>query len=171
MFNGDKFKAGYPRLCSKSRVSIMVWLVVAADGRSKLILCDERQDSDLYISIVLTPALNFVRQLALRGSIPFQQDNASSHVSRRTLDWMAQHRVNLLEPWLAMSPDLNLVEHCWAKIAQGLIGKSFLTTDDLWAGVQRAWSEIPASFVGSLCASMARRLTAVVVARGGNTKY
>lgn len=70
-----------------------------------------------------------------------------------------------------MSPDLNLVEHCWAKIARGMVGKSFLTKDDLWAGVQQAWSEVPASFVGTLYASMVRRLTAVVVARGGNTKY
>ena len=42
---------------------------------------------------------------------------------------------------------------------------------ELWAGVQEAWNEVPPSFVRGLYASVVRRLTAVVVAKGGNTKY
>ena len=69
-----------------------------------------------------------------------------------------------------MSPDLNLVEHCWARLAKNMVGKCFATQDELWAGVQEAWNEVPPSFVRGLYASMVRRLTTVVVAKGGNTK-
>lgn len=173
MTSGDKYMEGYSRTCSKSRVSIMVWMVIEAGGRAKLVLCDHRQDSASYIERILTPSLNFIRHRnpSLRGSIVFQQDNASCHVSRQTMAWMRSHRVNVLDPWPAMSPDLNLVEHCWAAIAREMVGHHYATKEELWVGVQEAWARVPGDFVPKLYDSMVRRLTAVVVARGGNTRY
>lgn len=163
----DKLVDGYTRGTSRMRVSIMVWLAIAADGRSKLLRCDHRQDSQSYIRKVLTPSLGFISP----APVTFQQDNASCHVSRETMAFLRAKRVKLLDQWPAMSPDLNLVEHCWAKLAQQMVGKNFATQDDLWVGVQEAWNQVPPSYVKGLYASMVRRLTAVVVAKGGNTKY
>lgn len=171
MQSGDKFRAGYSRQTNKARVSIMVWLAIAADGRSRLVLCDDRQASQSYITTVLEPSKNFIRSLSRAGNtIVFQQDNASSHVSRRTLRWLAARRVNILQ-WPAISPDLNLVEHCWTAIARNMVGKSYASKEELWEGVKAAWAAVPPSFVHTLYGSMVRRLTAVVVARGGNTRY
>ena len=70
-----------------------------------------------------------------------------------------------------MSPNLNVVEHCWAKIAKGLVGLCFQDADSLWDGIHAAWASVPKSFVVSLYTSYVRRLTAVAVAKGGPTRY
>ena len=47
------------------------------------------------------------------GSGYFQQDNAPCHKSRKTLGWLAQKNVNVLD-WLPSSPDLNPIENLWS---------------------------------------------------------
>ena len=75
--------------------------------------------------------------------------------------------MKVLSDWPPMSPDLNLVEHCWTMISKQLVGQSFANSDQLWAAVQHAWAQVPRADVASLYGSMLRRLTAVVVAAGG----
>ena len=155
------------------RVGVMAWLCVASDGSSKLMRCDSPMNSRSYIAKVLTPNLSFIRpHTSRRGqSVLFQQDNASCHVSKVTKAWLTAHRVKLLEPWPALSPDLNIVEHCWSLLSKNMVGKSFSTADSLWEGIQAAWFAVPATYVKGLYASYVRRLAAVTVARGGPTRY
>ena len=77
----------------------------------------------------------------------------------------------VFEPWPANSPDLNLVENCWTMITRQLVDQSFKTGDELWAAVQAAWAKVPRGDVAKLYDSMVRRLSAVSVAKGGNTGY
>lgn len=70
-----------------------------------------------------------------------------------------------------MSPDLNLVENCWSYIARQLIGRCFSTEQALWDAIVEVWDGRPPDLIPNLYGSMVRRLTAVQVARGGNTKY
>ena len=170
MRTSDKLVSGYTRECRQIRVGVMAWLCVASDGSSTLVRCESPQDSASYISTVLTPSLSFIRPCN-SGQAVFQQGNASCHVSRRTKAWLAAKRVRVLDPWPALSPDLNVVEHCWAKIAKALVGQSFTSADALWAAVQAAWASVPPTFVRSLYATYVRRLTAVTVAKGGPTRY
>jgi transposase len=176
MRSEDKLVDGFTRGTSKVKTSVMVWLCVSADGSSVLLRCKHRQDSESYIADILTPALDFIRGSKAKAKgrkapILFQQDNASCHVSKLTKAWLASKGVALLEPWPAMSPDLNLVEHCWSAICRNMIGKTFDTEDALWQGIQSAWQACPSSLLKSLYSSMNRRLAAVSVARGGNTHY
>lgn len=71
------------------------------------------------------------------------------------------------------SPDLNPIEHVWARIKKMLAGRIMLTTPSLTRAVLEAWREISEDrqFLHSLCASMPRRLTAVIDADGGPTRY
>ena len=95
------------------------------------------------------------------------QDGASCHTSRSTERFLAEHHVQVLHPWPAISPDLNPVEHCWAWLACQMSGQAFRTVDDPWD----EWANVPPTFIPSLYGSMVRRLTAVQVARGGATRY
>ena len=102
----QKYVQGFTRGTVKDRKSVMVWLVIASDGSSKLLRCDQRQDSASYQQTILTPSLNFIRSrvTSRRQSIIFKQDGASCHTSVSTTNFLKAHRVNLL-PWPAQSPD------------------------------------------------------------------
>ena len=169
----QRFSAGYTKATRKFRRTIMVWLCICSSGDSILLLCPDRMDSSAYQSEILTPALSFIRKRATRRheDVVFMQDGATPHTSRCTLSFLQSHRVNLLQNWPPNSPDLNVVENCWTYILDGLLGQSFSTPEDLWSGVLNAWKAVPREKVVNLYNSMVRRLTAVIVSKGGNTKY
>ena len=133
----------------------MAWLCISADGQSRLVRCPERLNSESY----------------QRDILVFMQDGASCHTSRSTMTYLQSNAVTVLDPWPAMSPDLNPVEHCWAWMAKQMIGKQFTNADALWAGLEATWATVPPTLIPSLYGSMVRRLTAVQVARGGHTRY
>ena len=45
------------------------------------------------------------------------------------------------------------------------------STEDLWLVLQDVWNNLPAEFLQKLCASVPRRIDAVLKAKGGHTKY
>lgn len=169
----QKYEQGFVWGTVKNRTGIMVWLCIAADGTSRLLRCDDRQDSVSYQTRILTPALSFIKagRATDRHSVVFQQDGASSHTSVSTVRFLADKNVNVLPNWPPNSPDLNLVEHCWAYISKQLLGKAYPTSDALWAAINDAWDRRPPELIPALYGSMVRRLTAVQVAKGGPTKY
>jgi hypothetical protein len=169
----QKYTQGFTKETKVNRRSIMVWLCIAKNGTSKLLRCPDRMDSNGYITQILTPALSFIRQGPRKRDPPvlFQQDGASCHTAKATEAFLTKRKVQVLRDWPAQSPDLNLVETCWSMVAHKLLGQRFNTADDLWAGIQAAWATVPPDQVTKLYDSMVRRLTAVMVAKGGNTKY
>ena len=56
-------------------------------------------------------------------------------------------------------------------LAKALRGMRFSSKDALWSAVQQAWATVPEAQVQSLFHTMARRLTACIVANGGHTRY
>jgi FKBP-type peptidyl-prolyl cis-trans isomerase 2 len=64
-----------------------------------------------------------------------------------------------------------LVEHIWPAVNKQLDITSFNSKDDLWAALDVAFGKVDPEYIKRLYASMIRRLTAVVVANGANTKY
>ena len=70
-----------------------------------------------------------------------------------------------------MSPDMNPVEHVWPLVRKDLEGQVFSGREALWTGLQAAFARVPSSAIQGLYNSMARRMAAVMVAKGGHTKY
>ena len=75
--------------------------------------------------------------------------------------------------WLAQSPDLNPIEHSW-----GYLKRRFAEYEhppngiiELWERIQVEWDKIPVEECQKLIESMARRIQAVLRAKGGYTKY
>ena len=71
------------------------------------------------------------------------------------------------------SPDLNPIEHVWARMKRKLSDKIYGTTPLLTQAILEAWQEIERDreFLRALTLSMPRRLDAVITAGGGPTKY
>ena len=163
--DGQRLQANFTRKVTQNKKGVMCWLGLKPNGASLLLRVPGTLDSIGYQTNVLTPALGFIR-----GTI-FQQDNATPHVSRSTVAWLARRRVRLLPEWPPCSPDLNIVENAWAHLARQLVGQSFSSEDALWHAISSAWAQVPPAFVRKLYDSIPRRLEAVGRARGAATRY
>ena len=121
---------------------------------------------------VLEKALPFIASgKATRRQKVFMQDNAPPHVSRSTTKWLVDHSVNVLSGWPPNSPDLNVVENCWALILTQMKGLVYRSEEELWDGIRKAWAKINPQSVSHLFGSLPDRITAVASAMGGHTRY
>ena len=106
------------------------------------------------------------------ATIIFQQDNDPKHTCRKAKAYFQDQEYQVLQ-WPAQSPDLNPIEHLWHHLKRCLAAyevepKGIL---ELWERVQKEWDAIPAEVCQNLIESMARRVEAVLKAKGGYTKY
>jgi transposase len=114
----------------------------------------------------------------LPGQI-FMQDNAPIHNAQVTQIFLEEHGIWTLE-WPPYSPDLNPIEHLWwalKKIVHKLhpefekLGNSEEEWDQFCAALKEGWRKIPNSLIRTLIWSMPRRVEAVRLAHGWQTRY
>ena len=147
--------------------SFMIWAGFAAVGMSALTRIEGTISAVSYTDILNDHLLPL--QLPEHGII-FQQDNATPHKSRHTLQWLADHYIEVLS-WPAMSPDLNPIENAWGYLKERLEQRQIRNMANLWTVVQEEWASITQELFTQLANSMPDRIQAVIVANGGHTKY
>jgi transposase len=113
-----------------------------------------------------------VLHFSRRQNLIFQHDNAREHTARATSDFLEQNNVTVI-PWLALSPDLNPIQHLWDEVQRRLSNFQLrpTTADELAASFLRVWDVIPMTFINRLIHSMNRRCAAAINANGGHTSY
>ena len=73
--------------------------------------------------------------------------------------------------WLPQSPDLNPIEQVW-DLLDSKIDKTQKTSEQgLWRAMQQAWSKISIQELQKYKNTMPARCRAVVLAKGGTTRY
>ena len=106
------------------------------------------------------------------GDIIFQHDNDTKLRAKSTMKWLEDHGFEVLD-WPSQSPDLNPIEHIWWIVKNKL--KDYPTipknNDELWKRVEDVWNNIGSDICLNIVRSMARRVAAVISAKGGHTKY
>lgn len=168
---GEAFKLS----CTRGTVkfgggNIMVWGCMSWRGVGLLEFIDDKMNADLYINILKKNLKMSARKFRLGNNYIFQQDNDPKHTAKKTTEFFKENHINLLE-WPAQSPDLNPIEHLWAILDRKIGDRSFSKKGELKEAVKKAWNEIKPEEVQKLIESMPRRLSAVIEAKGGATKY
>ena len=101
----------------------------------------------------------------------FMQDGASFHTSCVTMDFLNSSNIMLLSDWPAQSPEINIIENLWAILKKNVAKRNPVTKIDLWKFIKEEWFKIPNETIETLYESIPRRLQAVRLAKGFQTKY
>ena len=111
----------------------------------------------------------FARQ-HVGDSYPYLDDNAISQHSQGVLDFLQHGNITKMEQ-PARSPDCNFVEHIWDELCHAItsMNNPLQNLGELRQAVWDKLAEIPVEDIQCLVASMPRRLTAIIAARGENT--
>lgn len=142
--------------------SLMLWAAFSMEGKTHLLKCDGRMNSEKYINMLETELIAFTDD-QMDGDFIYQQDNASIHVSRQSRAWFAEKEIDLLD-WPACSPDLNPIENLWGILARRVYanGRRYSTVNELYVAVCHAWREIPQTIIDNLINSMEKRIFEVI---------
>ena len=151
--------------------SVMVWGAIAYDGTSNLVFISEKQDSKVYCNVLEEGLLPFAED-TVGDTFIFQQDNAATHRSNYTKDWLDANDVYTM-PWPAKSPDQNPIENMWGILARAVYcnQRQFTCIQDLEETIIDCWYDIASDVRKRLFESMQRRCVAVIEKKGGPTRY
>lgn len=153
--------------------SIMVWGCMTDSGVGELFVCEGRMDSTKYINVLETALLPSFTKLfgdTNMDGVKFQQDNAPCHKSARTMRWFRENNTELLD-WPAQSPDLNPIEHLWGLLKRRVRRHTINNKEDLKRCLRLEWNSITVDDCKKLVNSLPKRISAVIKAKGGPTKY
>lgn len=165
---------------------VMVWGAICLQGlcgtRSPLVVMkrDLTAKKNGYSAWSYTEALNEGLLPIYRRSLRFMQDGASIHTAGVVDIWLRDHFIPKLLNWPPYSPDLNPIEHLWAKLKE-LIYERHPELDGVQSKVEQerilkevlpsCWEAIGLSIIESLVKSMPARIEACIRANGWQTRY
>lgn len=161
---------------------IQVWGCFHVSGVGPLVNIEGKMDANAYHNILVQYAMPFAGQLLQKvpvgSTIVFQQDNDPKHTAKKIKNYLqskcnaSSDRKLFLMEWPSQSPDLNPIEHLWAKVKYVLATKGrYSNKTALFEAVQEVWKSISEAELMKLVHGMPRRVQAVIEARGGTTKY
>ena len=108
------------------------------------------------------------------------QDNAPIYLAHLIQQWFKDHGIPLMV-WPPYSPDLNPIEHAWAKLKEYIYkldpelatikGDNEELRIKFMRLIERAWEDLGQDYFDGLIQSMDSRVNAVLLAKGWYTKY
>ena len=147
----------------------MIWAGITAEHRMELTIFDGNVNAAVYVNDVLLP-----RVVPLfrnhRDIVLFQQDNARPHTANLSKACLEHHRIALLD-WPAKSPDMSPIEHLWDELGRRVRKRNILNVRELRQALIEEYNAIDQHIIANLIASMRRRVSSLIDARGGHTHY
>ena len=153
---GSDITQGYVE-CKAHPISCMFWGCIGFNFKSEIIPIEGTINSESYIQLLEKSNIFKILEEKFNSQYIFMQDGARPHTAQKTLEYM-KGKVNLLENWPSLSPDLNPIEHLWSLIMKMLKGKRFKNREELILAVKEQWEKIPMDIINKLISSWQARL-------------
>src|SRR4029434_8567228 len=147
--------------------SLMLWGCFSSKGPGHLVRIHGIMDSIKYQQILNENLTAPSSKLEMGRGWTFQQDNDPKHTSKSTQKCFTDRRIKVLT-WPSQSTDLNPIENLWDELKPSL---QTLTSESEGSGEILYVGMIPCHVFTNLITHYRRRLRAVILAKGGCTKY
>ena len=163
-------------VCKNEKFSrgFMVWAGISSNGKTGLHFVNKgaKINSDYYIERVLK---RFVRKdvpnLYPDGNFMFHQDSAPSHRSKKTIDWLKEHKIKYTtsEQWIPKSPDAAPMDYfVWGYLKNQFKKKNIKNTAVLKCALNKAWKGLPQEMIDRALQSWPKRVHNIYKTKGGN---
>jgi hypothetical protein len=152
--------------------SIMLWGCFSSAGTRKLVRIEGMMDGAKCREILEGNLFQSSRDLRLGRRFIFQKDNDLKHTAKATLEWFkgkGKH-LNVLE-WPSKSPDLNPIENLWYDLKIAVHQRNPSNLKELEQFFLEEWTKIPVAKCAKFIETYPKRLTTVIGAKGGSSKY
>lgn len=153
--------------------SVMIWGCIWLTGRTDLIILPASpMTSSRYVNEVLQPYILPLKH-QLGQNFVFMQDNARSHTARKTMEFLVQNEIKLLNH-PPDSSDLNPIEYIWDKMEKLLQRRKNQpqNLNELEETLRQIWHEIPKDFIRKcINIKLQQRLQVVIEQRGDDPDY
>lgn len=154
--------------------SVMFWGCFSKHGTGPLFSIKGSVDQHEYLEILKEGLIPEFRRAkaSIPGTWRMMQDNAPPHTAKAVKRFLARNRVELIE-WPPYSPDLNPIENLWNWMKKKLETEFPVceSAEEIETRIFQIWGIITPELCASYCADYGKRLSAVIAARGGYTKY
>lgn len=153
--------------------SVLFWLAIHNRKIIGPFKVEGTLDSKSYCNLMQSHFLPYVTGLSKmeRKNTIFMQDNAPSHASKFTKDYLSDNffsKTQIMD-WPSHSPDLNPIENLFSVVKSNLYsaGTQYSTKSELWKALCKTISSIDENQVFTLTNSMDSRIIEVFKKKGG----
>ena len=136
-----------------------------------------KMNSEAYCQFLNQHLMPWLRKkrAPFRKSIILMLDNAPSHASQYSREWLASKGFSndKIMDWPACSPDINCIENFWSALKRRIYpnGQQFASKDQLWKAIQDAAKSFTPTDIENFTKSMDSRLIQVIQKKGGHIAY
>ena len=170
MMRGQPIKSWQIQQKDKFPDKILIWGLIHSTGGGRVIVSKGTIRKEGYVQIIKRGVKSFINNNSMSDWV-FMQDGASAHTAAISMEKLDKSGIDYCD-WPSSSPDLNPIEYIW-KLLKDHLGQKGIPKDEaeLCGWVEELWDPLCELYCPSLYDSMPRRVTSVIKAKGGHTKY
>ena len=153
--------------------SLHVWAGITLTGKTELVVLNRNVTGERYAELLESHLLPFATRIyGDTANWILQDDNAAPHRAA-VVTRLKEHLGIRTLRWPARSPDMNPIEHVWDYLKRQVQQRDPppQTLRELRDSVLDVWQQTPQDFLRRLVLGMPRRISALLHARGGYTRY